>query len=88
MLTFIASLLVTVAPAEAQVPWVVTTDGTVHAACADYGPTVCYGGTVFADDRRVAHRAPSYSPGTAVTVPCDTDADCAARNPHVTGYGN
>lgn len=88
MLTFIAALLVTVAPAEAQVPWVVTTDGTVHTACADYGDvTACYDGTVFATGD-VEHRAPDYSPGQTVVVPCDTDADCAARNPHVTGYGN
>lgn len=82
MLTFLAALLVTVAPADLQVPWVITDADTVHAACADYGPTICYDGTVFADgDPRVAHRAP-------VTVPCTTDSDCAARNPYVTGYGN
>lgn len=89
MLTFLAALLVTAAPADLQVPWVVTADDTVHVACADYGPTICHDGTVFsdadADGPRVAHRAPAYVP---VTVPCTTDADCAARNPHVTGYGN
>lgn len=74
MLSLIAAMLVTVAPTDAQVPWVTGPDGRVHVACADYGPVVCFDGTVLTGD--------------PVTVPCDTDADCAARNPHVTdGYG-
>lgn len=88
MLQIIAALLVTIAPTDLRVPWVIDSDGVVHVACADYGPTICYDGTVFSDEDmdgpRVDYRAPSNVPVT----PCDTDADCAARNPHVTGYGN
>lgn len=76
MLSLIAAMLVTAAPVDAQVPWVTASDGTVHVACADYGTVgICYDGH-------------TWDP-SPVTVPCDTDADCAARNPHVTdGYGN
>lgn len=72
---------------------VIDSNGDLHTSCVDVGPTICVDGAIFSDEQgptnpTVNYRSDvTYGPYPA-TVPCDTDADCEAKNPGLRGYGN